>query len=159
MIALKVEAQELKTRQKAKEVGFQLDVLWHDEDLFDIRASAWNGAFGGVAEMYVAIGGLEEIAAKLSGFPRDPKDIREIVLGAFGREFAGGAVSMKFYCVDRAGHVYVESKIESESESAGVVQYAIICMPVEAAAIDSFVCDLRRLEKDRQGTAILESRG
>jgi hypothetical protein len=134
-------------------------VIWQDEDLFDIRVSAWNGAFGGVAELYVAIGGIEELANKLAGFPRNPTDVREIVLGMFGREFAGGAVRMRFYCSDKAGHAYVESKIESGTESAGVVQYAIISMPIEAAAIDSFVIDLRRLERERSGTAILQGRG
>jgi len=66
---------------------------------------------------------------------------------------------MRFYCADSAGHAYVQAKIESEFESAGVVQYAIISMPVEAAAIDSFVVDLRRLEKERYGIARLEGRG
>ena len=134
-------------------------MVWKDEDLFDIRVSAWNGAFGGVAQLYVEIGGIEELADKLSGFPRDPKDVREIVLGAFGREFAGGAASMRLYCADKAGHAYLESRIESEYESAGVVQYALISMPIEAAAIDSFVSDLRRMEKDGSGTAILQGRG
>jgi hypothetical protein len=159
MIGLKLGSGELKSRQRADEVGLQLDLVWRDEDLFDIHVSAWNGAFGGVAELYVVIGGLEELANKLSGFPRDPKDVREVVLGSFGREFAGGAASLRFYCADRAGHSYLESKIESESESAGVVQYAIISMPIEAAAIDSFVIDLRRLERERSGTAILQGRG
>lgn len=149
----------LKVRQRATEVGLQLDVLWHDDDLYDVRVSAWNGAFGGVAEVYVEIGGLEEVAEKLSGFPRSPADVREIVFGAFGRECAGGAASMRFYCMDQAGHAYVESRIESDVESAGVVQYAIISMPIEAAAIDSFVSDLRRLERGRSGTAVLKSHG
>jgi hypothetical protein len=39
---------------------------------------------------------------------------------------------MRFYCADRAGHAYVESKIESESESACVVQCAVISMPLSA---------------------------
>lgn len=149
----------MKSRQRATEVGFQIDVIWQDEDLFEIRVSAWNGQFGGTAEIYMEIGGLEAFAKKLSAFPRNPEDMREIVLGSFGREFAGGAVSMKFYCADKAGHAYVESKIESGFESAGVVQFAIISMPVEAAAIDLFVSDLRRLETERYGTALLQCRG
>jgi len=74
----------LKPRQKATEVGLQFEVIWQDEDLFDVRVSVWNGAFGGVAEIYVAIGGLEEVAKKLSGFPKNPKDVPEIALGTFG---------------------------------------------------------------------------
>ncbi len=92
------------------EVGFQLDVLWHDEDIFNIRVSAWNGAFGGATELYAALGELGEIAKKLAGFPKNPADTRETALGAFGPEFAGGGASMRFYCVDMAGHAYLESK-------------------------------------------------
>src|SRR5437879_5351738 len=60
--------------------------------------------------------------AKLLGFPTQPSDAREISFGAFGREWAGGGVSMKFYCADRSGHAFVESKIESGLDSAGTVQ-------------------------------------
>jgi hypothetical protein len=140
----------VRTRQFAREVGFQLDVIWNDEDVLELRVSAWNGAFGGVAQVWVGIGQLEKIATQLSGFPKDSSDAREIVLGAFGPGTAGGAASMKFYCADRAGHAFVESKIESESESAGVVQCAVISMPIEAAALDAFVSELQRLERDPQ---------
>ena len=149
----------LRARQRAAEVGLRVDVVWHDEDVFIIRVSVWNGQFGGTAETYVAIGDLNEMAKKLSGFPRSPADAREIVVGSFGREFAGGAASMRFYCADSAGHAYVEVKIESEFESAGVVQYVIISMPIEAAAVDLFVGDLSRLETERSGTAMLLGRG
>jgi hypothetical protein len=42
----------------------------------------------------------EGMAAKPSGFPRSPSGVREFVLHAFGREFAGAAASMRFYCFD-----------------------------------------------------------
>jgi hypothetical protein len=149
----------VRTRQFAAEVGFRLAVIYSDEDLNEIRVSAWNGNFGGAADIYMEIGGLTEVAAKLVGFPRGPSDVREFTLGAFGREFAGGAVSMRFYCIDQAGHSYVESRIESGTESAKVWQAATLVMPVEAASIDRFVENLRRLEKEKSGIALLEGRG
>jgi hypothetical protein len=159
MIGSVSRSELVRKRQFAREVGFQLDVIWKDEDILELRIAAWHGAFGGVAGVWVGIGELESIAAKLSGFPKDPSDAREVVLGSFGPGSAGGAASMRFYCADRAGHAYVESKIESEGESAGVVQCAVISMPVEAAAVDAFVDDLRRLERDRTGTALLKGMG
>ena len=149
----------MRNRQRATEVGLQLEVIWRDEDVFKILVSVWNGEFGGTTETYAAIGGLKEIAEKLLRFPRHPTDVREVVVGSFGREFAGGAASMRFYCIDHAGHAYVEVKIESEFESAGVVQYVIISMPIEAAAVDLFVGDLSQLETERSGTAMLLGRG
>ncbi len=149
----------MRTRQFVSEVGFRVEIIYADADLNEIRVSAWNGAFGGATDIYVKIGGLAELAAKLTGFPRDPSDVREFILGEFGREFEGGAVSMKFYCIDQAGHAYVESRIESNTESARVWQAATLAMPVEAAGIDRFVEDLRLLEKEKVGVALLEGRG
>jgi hypothetical protein len=76
------------------DIGFRFEVRWNDEDVFKVRVTAWNGAFGGSADAYVPIGGLTEAAAKLEGFPRQPSDIRELQFGAFGPEWAGGAANM-----------------------------------------------------------------
>ena len=67
-----------------------------------------------------------------------------------------GGVRLKFYCINKAGHAYVEAKIESEAESAGVVQLALIAMPVEAAAIDDLVRALAHRESDELGVAQLD---
>jgi hypothetical protein len=149
----------VRARQFVSEVGFRVEIIYADVDLNEIRVSAWNGAFGGATDIYVKIGGLAELAAKLTRFPRDPSDVREFTLGAFGREFAGGAASLKFYCIDQAGHAYVESRIESSTESARVWQTVTLVMPVEAAGIDRFVEDLRQLEKEKSDVALLEGRG
>jgi hypothetical protein len=137
------------------EIGFRFEVRWSDADIFDIRISAWNGAFGGSTSVYVPIGGLAEAATKLEGFPRHPSDKRELQFGAFGAEWAGGAVSMAFYCKDAAGHALVDARIESEHGGTPKAQSALFFVPVEASAVDAFVEDLRRLEADREGTAAL----
>ncbi len=135
--------------------GFQVDVKWNDNDLHEVRIAAWNGAFGGAADVYLPIGGLRETAQKLEGFPRSAIDNREVVFGNFGRKWAGGALSMRFYCADGAGHAYVESKIESDDQVAGVTQSVVLSLFIEPAALDSFVEDLRRLEAEKTGTAYL----
>jgi|SRR5579859_1898981 len=149
----------MKLRQNESSVGISVEILWSDEDLFDVKVVAWNGSFGGAASLYMDIGGFDKLAAAISGFPKDNKDVREIVLGAFGREYAGGAASFKLFCIDGAGHAYIESKIESGVESAGVFQTATLTMPIEAAAIDRFVVELRMLGRDKQGSALLTGRG
>lgn len=119
----------MRTRQFVSEVGLRVEIIYADTDLNEIRVSAWNGSFGGATDIYVKIGGLTELAAKLAGFPRGPSDVREFTLGEFGREFEPGAVSMKFYCIDQAGHAYMESRIEPSAESARVWQAATLAMP------------------------------
>ncbi|HEU0367618.1 MAG TPA: hypothetical protein VFR42_00300 [Candidatus Acidoferrum sp.] len=140
-------------------MGISLEILWSDEDLFAVKVVTWNGSFGAVAKLYVEIGGLDKLAAIISGFPKDANDARETVLGAFGREYAGGAASLRLFCIDRAGHAYVECKVESGEGSAGVFQTATLIMPVEASAIDRFVIQLRKLERDKQGAAVLVGQG
>ena len=137
-------------------IGFQFQVIWYDNDVVQLCVSAWNGAFGGAADIYEAIGDLEEAAAQLRGFPRTPSDRREVIFGNFDRKCAGGGVNMRFHCIDRAGHAYVEATIDSNHESGGTVQTALLSMPVEVAAIDEFVQELHTVGANRAGTAHLK---
>lgn len=138
------------------EVGFQLERIYRDSDVLEIRVSAWNGAFGGVADVYVGVGRLREVASVLRGFPSTVTDSREFTLGAFGGEFAGGGVSMRFYCRDGSAHVMVESRIESSSGAEGKPQSVVLLLPTEAAAIDLFVEELRNLDSNQTRVARLK---
>jgi hypothetical protein len=140
-------------------VGFQFQANWSDSDLIQLCVSAWNGMFGGTADVYEAIGDLEEAAATLRGFPRDPSNRRELIFGNFDRKCVGGGVRMQFHCIDEAGHSYVEATIDSNYESPGTVQTAILSMSVEAAAIDVFVRELQAVGAHRTGRAFLKSKG
>ncbi|MGH9718046.1 MAG: hypothetical protein ACRD4R_15145 [Candidatus Acidiferrales bacterium] len=125
--------------------------------MIQLRAVAWNGEFGGVANPYVGVGGLAEAAEQLSGFPRDPSDTRQITFGAFGPKTAVGGISMRFFCTDKAGHARVEVKIESDRLNDERPQSVTLWLAVEASAIDRFVHDLRHLESERPGTACLSA--
>ena len=138
-------------------VGFQFEVIYEDAHLLEVRISAWNGAFGGVADVYVGLDQLKETATRLLGFPTHPSDVREATFGAFGPKSAPGRrVSMRFYCADKSGHAYVDSTIESDYNAAGKIQSVTLSLPVEAAAVDSFVEDLRQTGADRRGVAFLQ---
>lgn len=126
--------------------------------MIKVRVSAWNGLFGGASDVYVGVDQLGEAAAQLEGFPKTLSDVREVMLGAFGPEYAGGGVSMRFYCADGSGHSYVDSRIESDYESARKSQSAVLSLPIEAAAVDSFVEELRCLNAERKGAAHLKGR-
>jgi len=140
-------------------VGFKFCVLWHDADVMNLGVSAWNGAFGGLVKIYEGIGDLRDAAGRLRGFPKEPADMRELVFGNFEPNFAGGGVSMRFHCVDGAGHAYVEAIFNSNCKSGGTVQSVVLAMPVEAAAVDTFVQELERLEDERAGAAHLKGKG
>ncbi len=124
--------------------------------MFKLGISAWNGAFGGAAEAYVGIGGLHEIAEKLRGFPARPSDVRDVILGSLDNQYTGDGVSMRFHCIGGAGHAYVESRLHSKTAMGGTNQSVMLATRVEAAAVDSFVNDLQRLEKTGSGAAHLK---
>ena len=138
-------------------VGCEFRVVWYDNDVIELRVSAWNGTFGGVAKIYEGIGDLQAAAAQLRGFPESPEDIREVVFGNFDRKCAAGGVRMRFHCIDGAGHAYVEATIDSNYESGGTIQTVVLAIPIEAAAVDTFVQELGRLETKRTGAAYLKA--
>ncbi len=133
-------------------------MIWHDNDVLNLRVLAWKGDFGGVAEIYEGVGDLHVAASNLRGFPSNPSDRREIVFGRFARDCAAGGVSMRFHCVDGAGHAYVEASVDSNYQRGGTIQTVVLAMPVEAAAVDTFVLELERLESERSGTALLREK-
>ena len=67
-------------------------------------------------------------------------------------------MSTRFYCVDGSGHSYVDSRIESDYDSARKSQSAVLSLPIEAAAVDSLVEELRCLNAERKGAANLGGR-
>jgi hypothetical protein len=140
---------------KMMEAGFKFEEIYRDGDVLEVRVSGWNGAFGGVANVYVGIRRLDEIATLLQGFPSSITDSREFTLGAFGGEFAGGGISLRFRTCGGAAHVVVESTIEANSDSAAPRQCVVLLLPTEAAAIDSFVEELRAIDRKQTREARL----
>ncbi|HET7215933.1 MAG TPA: hypothetical protein VFL79_20245 [Terriglobia bacterium] len=138
------------------DVGIEFDVIGKETDLLKVRISAWNGAFGGAADVYTGIGGLEEAAKRLKGFPQHPADTREVTLGAFGPEWAGGGVRMRFYCLDASGHAHLELDIESEGLQGRPSQSVHMSLAIEAASVDSFIEELRSTGARTRGSARLE---
>jgi hypothetical protein len=141
--------------------GLTLKVLWHDTDAIELATSASNGRFSGFAKPYVGIDSLGELADKLQGFPLDPGDERELRFGAFGKEFAGGSVLLRFFCAGLAGHAVVELRFEDEAgKNSGAEwnrpeQTATFFGWTEAFAIDEFVTELRRVGTNLSGEARL----
>jgi hypothetical protein len=140
-----------------EEIGFQFSVLYRDNDLVKVRVSASNSVFRGVADLYLGTDQLSEVATQLRGFPKSVSDIREVTLGTFGPDSAGGGVSMRFYCIDRSGHACVETRIEADRDSTGRAQSAVLLVLIEASGVDSFVEELRRLNAGTAAAAYLRA--
>ena len=75
------------------ERSVRLSYRYHDVDLVELTASAWNGEFGGSTRLYVHHGQLVDAAEILIGFPANFEDTREVTFGAFGPESGGGELA------------------------------------------------------------------
>jgi len=141
------------------EIGIKFESIWSDIDVVEVRIAAWNGEFGGSADVYVEIGGILMAAAKLEGFPHNTADVCDLEFGSFGLKTAGGAVTLRFHSRGAVGRTFVETTIESAHDEFDHAQRAILFAPVEAAAIDSFVANLRILEERLHSVAFLRLEG
>jgi hypothetical protein len=133
----------------------RLAYRYHDVDLVELTASAWNGKFGGSARLYVGHGELADAAETLIGFPVNTEDTRDVTFGSFGPESGGGAMFLKFSCVDRAGHCQLQLKLESDPILQSPLECVELISGVEPAALDRFVEQLRILNSSLTGSAML----
>jgi hypothetical protein len=133
------------------EHGLRVRHLYHDNDILEVEVSAFNGRFAGSTALYIGRDELSLSADALQYFPSSQSDERNVTLGAFGLESAGGALRLRFRCIDSALHVQVSIQIE-DSEGK---QSAVVIADVEPAAIDSFIPELQRIQEELSGDAIL----
>jgi hypothetical protein len=138
--------------------GLRVSYLWHDVDVLEVKVVAENGEFRGSAAVYVGTGDLVAAATKLRGFPKDPLDKRDVTFGAFGRQSAGGAVSLTFYCRDMAGHATCAVVIESGYTNERTIANATLCVDFDPASLDEFLTQLRRIESQHGGSASMAMR-
>jgi hypothetical protein len=96
--------------------------------------------------VWVAQGELTEAAALLAGFPVSLEDKREVSFGAIGPKFAGGAMTLQFACIDRAGHCQLHVTMEADFERRDLVAERVGMLSVfEPAALDQIVGQMREL--------------
>jgi hypothetical protein len=140
------------------ENGINLEVIWFDEveDLLEVVFRCTNGYFSGRAEIYVSQDVLSKLANTLSGFPSRPDDFRDFELGTFNPKYADGGARMHFYCSDAAGHAVVEVKLRGDAcNGMGEVESVALRIPIQAAAVDNFIQQLKALGKTLGASASL----
>src|SRR4051812_20717888 len=135
----------------AMDTAFRFEVRWNDNDRFQSsrRCLERSNSVAWPTRTYLSEDS-PKLPRSLKAFPRQPSDTREVGFGAFGTEWAGGAVNMRFWCEDAAGHAVVEARIESDYAGTGKAQSVLLLALVEATAIDTFVMDLRRMEAEQR---------
>ena len=134
----------------------RLAYRYHDVDVVELNVSAWNGSFGGSTCLYVGQGDLADAAALLARFPINVEDKREVTLGAFGPNSAGGAMALQFSCRDGAGHCQLHITIEADfGLRDSLAERVELLSAIEPAALDQFVEQMRILNSSLTGSAVL----
>ena len=126
--------------------GIEFEVVWFDQDVIEYQVECSNGTFRGATRMYCAHDELSKAAEALSGFPSTTQDCRDVLLGAFEPNVAGGGISMSFRCVDSVGHAVVLVRLRTDGcRGPGEPESVCLYIPVEAGSIDSFVAKARTI--------------
>lgn len=132
----------------------ELKVIWKDDDLLELRVTASNNDFLGRTEVYDQSVSLSKFASTLKGFPND----NNALFYEAGEKDSYAYFSMKYYSIDKGGHIGVEINLESNvsteyrQEEKNKVKLEII---VEPSAIDNFQRELFNLAKNEEGSALL----
>jgi len=139
--------------------GFlKIESIWEDDSLLEIKVVASNGKFSGEAECYTNRTTIAELGNSLIDFPNSLETIVEFTTGE--RDDLS-FFSLKFYCGDGSGHIYMKVKIchnEGYSNKKGEQFSSVFEIPVEPSQIDKFVKSLNRIAIEELGSVSAEIR-
>jgi hypothetical protein len=138
LAAREAEGDVVKKRPTALEPGVLVELIGDYEGLKMVVVEASNGRFRGHAEAYVGAGEMERIAAVLDGFPTQPSDERNVLIGSFDRDSTLGGARLRFFC--RETHVIVEMELASRSRYPENARFFVECSP---STVEAFVKELR----------------
>lgn len=138
--------------------GIEIEFLWFDDDIDEVRIRGANGRFSGEASVYLGKGQLAEIAALFRGFPSDSSDTRALEVGTFDPSCAGGGARLRLRCASPAGAALIDLVLRADESVAGRTESSDFSVPVEAAAIDGFVTSLDRMHGQVGARATLARR-
>lgn len=139
---------------KSEEKYLRFEVIWRDEDMFELNIQANNGRFLGTTEVYESPDGLLKFANRLKGFPFNNKKLKHFC----GKKNGYSYFEMELYKIGSTGIcgvlVTLEESVATEyrEEEKDRVSLELI---VEPNAIDVFQNELKHLAKNEEGIATL----
>lgn len=130
----------------------ELNVIWNDHEIIELRVKASNGSFSGKTEVYEIPECLNDFAEKLANYTKSPETLLYKPSIRTGFQF----FSMKYYFIDNIEKFGIEINIESQSECfQDAKEYVKFEFFVEQSAIDNFQKELHLLAKKENGIARL----
>lgn len=132
----------------------KLEVIWNDDDMFELQISVDNGRYSGQTEVYETKDSLLPFANSLKGYPNGV----ESLIHRCGEKDSYAYFEMKFYQIGSTGIVGVQISIEENvateyrEEEKDKLKLELIAEP---NAIDKFQKELVNLANTEQGFAEL----
>ena len=131
-----------------------LEVIWKDDDMFELKVSVNNGRYSGITEVYDQRNPLYDFALKLNGFPNGQEKISH----SAGEKDSYAFFEMVFYPIDPTGKVGVlvtmEENVATEYRDNEKDKLKLELI-VEPASIDNFRKELQKLAANEDGKAQL----
>ncbi|MGJ8694672.1 MAG: hypothetical protein ACSHW0_19615 [Thalassotalea sp.] len=127
----------------------RLEIEFLRDDPSKIWVKACNESFAGETEQYINAQSLQDLAEKLSGFPRSNSDEVVFEIGEEGEKY--GYCLLKFYCFDSAGHTAVLVSVANDNSCI-----AKFTVQFEALALDMFISSMKSAIEIGKGTSELK---
>ena len=132
----------------------KLEVIWKDEEMFEIQVSTNNGRYSGTTEVYETKESLLSFADSLKGFPIGDGKLSH----SCGEKDSYAYFEMNFYPIGTRGIIGIQIILEEnvatefrQEEKDKLVMELI----AEPNSIDRFQNELLRLAQNEEGTAEL----
>lgn len=138
-----------------KKSWLELQVIWKDDDLLELKVSATNGRYFGTTEIYDTKESLIRLAASLTEFSANYQPIFYEAGEKGGYAFWG----MDIYLLDPPGRIGVRVNLEENGDDRDNNQEKKNKVKLEiqlyTAAIDRFRDELIELAQNEEGVACL----
>ncbi|MHA7060269.1 hypothetical protein ACWGOQ_0023810 [Aquimarina sp. M1] len=138
--------------------NLKFEVIWKDDDMFEMRISANNGRYSGITEVYEVSESLLGFVNELDGFPFG----KDSVTHSCGEKDSYAYFEMKFYKIGPTGKcgvlITMEENVSTEyrKEEKDKLSMELI---IEPNAIDTFNRELKMLAEKEDGIAELKGIG
>jgi hypothetical protein len=131
-----------------------LRVVYQDEHLIQVQCCVTVDGWSGVANAYTTSADLSSLASTLQDFS---STLRGPVTWEAGADNGIGFVGLRFYAVDRSGHIRCHVRLASQAAAERPEEICRFAaeMPTEAGLIVAFVRQLTHVLTEFQGQAVL----
>jgi hypothetical protein len=135
----------------------ELEIVWKDEHMFELKVTASNGRYTGTTEVYDTSEALTAFAKSLLGYSSNS----EMLVHETGKKDGYAYFAMLFYPFNSFGYIGLLINMEENAATdyreneKDKLKLEII---VEPSAIDNFQRQLLRLATEQNGKATLYGR-